>query len=130
MKKKFSLQTMELAEAAVQDAANFGLQAVLEQSEGEISVAYESPAGCSDKEEKSMSMEDVYAVVRSVASEYDYQLKWMREDAAYTREALYKHMNNGHLPAIKDSGKMEEALKALGLANSYSVAKPTVWVEY
>jgi len=130
MKKKFSLQTMELAEAAIKDASNFGLSASIEEKDGEISVAYDSPAMCGDKETKAVSMEDVYAIVSSVAREYEYQLKWMREDMSYTRDALHKHVNNGHLPPIADSGLMEKALKVLGLGDSFVVQKPSVLVQY
>jgi uncharacterized membrane protein YkoI len=130
MKKKFSLQTMEMAEAAVKDASNFGLSASMEEKDGEISVAYESPAMCGDKETKAVSMEDVYAMVSSVAREYEYQLKWMREDMSYTRDTLYKHVNNGHIPAITDAGIMKKALKSLGLEDSYQVSTPTVFVQY
>jgi hypothetical protein len=85
---------------------------------------------CGDKETKAVSMEDVYAMVSSVAREYEYQLKWMREDMSYTRDTLYKHVNNGHIPAITDAGIMKKALKSLGLEDSYQVSTPTVFVQY
>lgn len=130
MKKKFSLQTMELAEAATKDAPNFGLSASIEEKDGEISIAYDSPAMCDNKETKAVSMEDVYAVMRSVASSYEYELKWLREDMSYTRDAFFKHVNNGHIPAILDGGIMKKALKSLGLEDSYQVSIPTVFVQY
>jgi hypothetical protein len=127
MKKKFSLQTMEMAEAAVKDAPNFGLSAKIEQDDGEISVAYECKSETAEKE--SLSMENVYSIVRSVYSECEYQMKWLREDLGYMRQSFAAHMK-GHLPAVLDAGKMEGAIKALGLADSYNVSKPTIWVEY
>ena len=127
MKKKFSLQTMEMAEAAVKDAPNFGLSAKIEQDDGEISVAYECKSETVEKE--SLSMENVYSIVRSVYSECEYQMKWLREDLGYMRQSFAAHMK-GHLPAVLDAGKMEGAIKALGLADSYNVSKPTIWVEY
>lgn len=132
---------MELAEAAVKDAVNFGLSAVIEESDGRISIAYEAPAACSDKEAKaedgedgeeedSLSAEDVYNIVRSVYNSYEYELKWLREDISYMREAFYKHANNGHLPAIGDAGLMKKALKNLGLEDSFEVKTPSVYVQY
>ena len=129
MKKKFSLQSLELAEAAVKDAVNFGLSATLEEADGEVSVAYEAPAVYGGKEEKAVSWDDVYAICRSYASEYQYQLKWVQEDLKYTREAFYNHLK-GHLPSINDAGRMEKALKSLGLEDSYKVNKPTIYVEF
>lgn len=129
MKKKFSLQTMEMAEAAVKDAVNFGLSASVEKKDGEISVAYESPAVCKTEEVKAVSWDDVYAVMRSVASEYEYQIKWLKEDMKYATDAFYKHLR-GHLPAIADAGQMEKALKVLGLGDSFEVKKPQVYVQY
>ena len=130
MKKKFSLQTMELAEAAVKDAVNFGLNASIEEQDGQISIAYECPADCKPEEVKAVCWEDVYSIVRAISSEYEYQLKWLREDVSYSREAIFKHINNGHLPAIADAGQMEKALKVLGLGDSFNVVKPTVYVQY
>lgn len=119
---------MELAEAAVKDAENFGLTAKVEQSDGEISVAYEMPASCDKKEATAVCWDDVYAICRAYASEYQYQLKWVQEDLKYTREAFYNHLK-GHLPSINDAGKMEKALKNLGLEDSYNVVKPSIYVE-
>lgn len=127
MKKKFSLQSMELAEAAVKDAPNFGLSATIEQENGEISVAYEVKSEYEEKE--ALSMENVYSIVRSMYSESEYQMKYLREDMGYMQKSLAKHMI-GHFPSITDAGKMEVALKALGLADSYNVSKPTIYVEY
>jgi hypothetical protein len=127
MKKKFSLQSMELAEAAVKDAPNFGLSATIEQENGEISVAYEVKSDCEEKEE--LSMDNVYSIVRSMYSESEYQMKYLREDMGYMRESFAKHMR-GHFPSITDADKMQTALKALGLGESYNVQKPTIYVEY
>lgn len=126
--KKFPLQTMELAEAAVKDAVNFGLTASLQKEGDVISVAYESPAVASPTNQQ-ISWDDVYSVMKSVSSEYEYQLKWLREDVQYAREAFYKHLN-GHIPSITDAGIMKKALKALGLEDSFEVRKPAVYVEY
>lgn len=118
---------MELAEAAVKDAPNFGLSATIEQENGEISVAYEVKSEYEEKEP--LSMENVYSIVRSMYSESEYQIKYLREDMGYMRESLSKHMRN-HLPSIADAGKMKAAIKALGLEDSFQVATPVVWVEY
>jgi len=37
----------------------------------------------------------------------------------------YNHLQ-GHLPAIKDAGKMEEALRKLSLEKSFEVRKPVI----
>jgi hypothetical protein len=130
MKKSFSLQTMELAEAAVKDAENFGLTASIEKNGEEISIAYDSPAMVSDKPEQYMTTAEAYSMMKNYASEYEYQMKWMREDLGYMRENLFKHINNGHLPAISDAGMMKKALKSLGLEDSYEVKTPAVFVQY
>lgn len=121
---------MELAEAAAKDAQNFGLSAKIEEENGEISVAYECPAVCDTKEVKAVCWDDVYSAMRSVSSEFEYQIKWMREDVNYLRDAFYKHAGAGHLPNIGDSGLMEKALKVLGLGDSFEVKKPQVFVQY
>lgn len=50
------------------------------------------------------------------------------EDDSYARHSNFvnKHQN-GHLPAITSAGKMEKALKALGMSEDYAVAKPTIY---
>lgn len=129
--KTFSLDNLELATAAVEDAKNFGLKAFLKTEEGKPVVSFESIADAyGEKEEKPCCMSDVYNVMRSLSSEYEYQLKWIREDLSYMREALYKHTSSGHLPPIQDAGKMKEALKKLGLGDSYEVKTPEVYVQY
>ncbi len=128
MKKTFRLETMEMAEAAVKDAENFGLTASLKNVDGEISVAYCAAEPC-QAEEKAVCMADVYNVARALANEYEYQLKWLREDVQSMRDQYYKHLS-GHIPAILDSGRMEKALKTLGLDDSFVVQKPVVWVQY
>lgn len=130
MKKTFKLQTMELAEAAVKDAENFGLTASLEEVDGEISVAYCPADSCAEVKPEGVCLDDVYKIARAVAAEYEYQLKWLREDVGYMRESLYKHMSNGHLPSIGDAGAMKKALKALGLEDSFEVRVPAVYVQY
>ena len=130
MKKKFSLQTLEMAEAAVKDASNFGLVASVEENDGEISVAYECVSAPCQKDSVAVCWDDVYSIVRSYSSEYEYQLKWLREDVSYLRESLYKHTGAGHIPAILDSGAMKKALKALGLEESFEVKVPAVYVQY
>lgn len=122
---------MELAEAAVKDAVNFGLSASIEEKEGEISVAYESAVPVAkEAAAAAVSWEDVYSVMRSVYSECEYQMKWLREDVNHARDAIFKHINNGHIPAISDAGQMEKALKTLGLGDSFAVVKPAVYVQY
>lgn len=128
MKKKFSLSNMELAKAALADSSNFNLSASIEEQEGSISIAYECASPVT-RESTSVCWDDVYSIVRSAASEYEYQLKWLREDMNYTREAFYKHLQ-GHIPSINDAGQMEKALKVLGLGDSFSVQKPVVYVQY
>lgn len=129
MKKKFSLQNIELAQAAVKDATNFGLDASIEEADGEISIAYECASPVVQKEAVAVCLDDVYSIIRSVASEYEYQLKWLREDVQSTREQFYKHLS-GHIPAILDAGQMEKALKVLGLGDSFEVKKPSVYVQF
>ena len=129
MKKTFTLLNLELVNAAVKDAENFGLTASVEEKDGQQVIAFESKALCEEKKDYA-SYQDVYSIVQSMASEFEYQLKWMREDQAYVREAFYKHVNNGHIPAIADAGTMKKVLKSLGLSDSFEVRTPSVYVEY
>lgn len=130
MKKKFSLQTMELAEAAAKDAPNFGLIASIEEKDDEISVAYDCAAPCVQKEVVAICWDDVHSIVRSAYSECEYQMKWLREDVQYLRERLNKHVGAGHFPAVNDAGQMKKALKALGLEESFEVKVPEIYVQY
>jgi hypothetical protein len=66
---------------------------------------------------------------RGVISEMDYRFKWMNESVAECRKMYYDHLM-GHLPTIKDAGKMKAALKALGLEDSFEVRKPSVIIEW
>ena len=129
MKKSFELLNIELSEAAIADAKNFGLEAKLEKQEDKTFIAFESKADYGSEKEESVSYEGVYSIMKSVYSEFEYQLKWIKEDLSYTRELFYKHME-GHLPSIKDVGKMQGAIDKLGLGDSYEVKKAQVYIQY
>lgn len=129
MKHKFNILSEEIAVAAVEEGKKLGLNPVCEKVDDvyEISYAscYEEKPACAEP----MSREEVYSCVQSMWDGLRYELKYMREDVSSLWKAFYEH-KSGHLPKISDAGKMEAALKALGIADSYQVHKPTVWVEY
>ncbi|MDB4314425.1 hypothetical protein N9955_00070 [bacterium] len=122
---------MEVAEAALEDAKNIGLNAKIEQEDDQIFVCYESKA-YSDSD-KTISGDEAFnaacSMMRAYADEFAYQMKWVREDLAYFEKSFYEH-KKGHLPSISDAGKMEGALKALGLGDSFRVDKPSIRVDY
>jgi hypothetical protein len=124
MKHKIGFLNIETATAAVDDAKNLGLSANMIQERGEFAVEFESMASY----EASRS-EPTTENLRSLMSEIDYRFKWMSESISEYRKMYYDHLV-GHLPAIKDAGKMKEALKALGLEDSFEVRKPSVTIEW
>lgn len=73
-----------------------------------------------------MSSDDKYTAM----FEYLYQsISRTREYLYELEDALYNHSSpsNGHIPKIKGAGKMEGALKALGISEDYEVQKPTIY---
>ena len=126
--KSFELKDKDIALAAVEDAKNFGLLATYDEAQGKVeyeeSQAYSMPAVLPP------TSADIESLVSSVVSSYSYELKWMREDISSLWKKISEHVNDGHLPAIKDAGQMKKALKALGLEDSYNVQVPTVYVQY
>lgn len=127
---KFQLSTLELSEAAVKDAKNFGLSAKLINEDGQNFVEYESKAYCDTPNPPvNPTWGDYYALSKDIYSEMQYQLKWIREDYQYLSKAFYDHQI-GHLPKILDGGKMQEAINTLGMGDSYQVRKADVFVTY
>jgi hypothetical protein len=127
---KFQLSTLELSEAAIKDAKNFGLSAKLTNEDGQNFVEYESKAYCdTPTPPANPTWDDYYALSKSVYSEMQYQLKWIREDYKYLSEAFREHQR-GHIPAVQDVGKMKQIIETLGLSESYDVAKKTIYVEW
>lgn len=126
---KFQLSTLELSEAAIKDAKNFGLSAKLVNEDGQNFVEYESIAYSEPVAPTNPTWDDYYAWSKSVYSDMQYQLKWIREDYKYLAEAFYKHQE-GHLPPIKDAGKLQAAINTLGMGDSYEVKKAAVYVSY
>lgn len=57
------------------------------------------------------------------------RLRWMQEDMNYSLNAYRDHLN-GHIPAIKDAGRMNDVLKKLGLDDAFEVEKHRVFVQY
>ena len=56
MKKSFELLNIELSEAAIADAKNFGLEAKLEKQEDKTFIAFESKADYGSEKEESVSV--------------------------------------------------------------------------
>lgn len=135
MKRFLELNNLEIAQAAVKDANEKGLNAVLESKDNKHIVSYELAEAFCDSEQKKESessyvtYDDMSAMWKSFYSEMEYSQKWMKEDYSYLEASLREH-KKGHLPPINDAGKMEAALKTLGMADSCKVEKPSVYVEY
>jgi len=127
---KFQLSTLELSEAAIKDASNFGLSAKLIKEDGQNFVEYESKAYCdTPTPPANPTWDDYYALSKGIYSEMQYQLKWIREDYQYLSKEFYAHQK-GHIPAILDVGKLQAAINTLGIGDSYQVRKAEVYVTY
>lgn len=130
MKQKFLISEAS-SQSALADAKNFGLSAKLEKQDDQLFISYESKASYGETEEKKEgpSWDDYYNLSKSLYSEMQYQLKWIREDLNWYSQALNKHQE-GHLPPIKDVGKMQAAINTLGIGDSYEVKKAAVYIQY
>lgn len=127
---KFQLSTLELAEAAIQDAKNFGLSAKLVKQDDQTFIEFESKAYCdTPTPPTNPTWDDYYALSKSVYSEMQYQLKWIREDYQYLSREFFAHQK-GHIPAILDVGKLQAAIDTLGIGDSYQVKKAEVYITY
>lgn len=131
MEKTFEIVNPEISLAAVEDAVNFGLKAYLKKENDKNIVVFETSVARSDYmgDSPTVKMDDVYSVLQSYNSEMQYQLKWIREDFSSISKRFEDHMN-GHIPAIKDAGKLQAAINTLGLGDSFQVQKPSVYVQY
>jgi len=81
--------------------------------------AKQAKADMTEKEDENAYLFDYLFQSISYMREYMYQLE----------DQLWQHSSpsNGHLPKIKGAGKMESALKTLGLNDDYDVQKPTIY---
>ena len=52
-----------------------------------------------------------------------YDVEYLRSENNYLYGLIGEHMNNGHLPPIEGAGKLEAALKTLGMDKDYEVVK-------
>ncbi len=129
MKKILEFVNVDVAKAAVEDASNFGLTALFETVDEKPTLSFESKASLCCEAPATPSIEDFKNFVSYVNSELEYRLKWMREDLAYASQRFNQHME-GHLPPIKDAGKLQAAINTLGMGDSYEVKKATVYVQY
>ena len=131
--KKLKLASQEIAELAANDAENFGISASVQKDGDDFFVEY-SQVKASYGEEKEDEEEDEanekeYYKYKAAIQDFEWVLKWMKEDMEYTRKAFYQHLE-GHLPPIKDVAKLQNAIDILGLGDSFEVAKKTIYVEY
>ena len=125
MKQKFNILNEAVANAAMEEGKKIGLENLhCEKVDDGFEISYASAY-----EDKASEEYMTRAEMNYYRNEVSYSLKYMREDLSYMRKEFHNHLG-GHLPAIKDAGKMEAALKTLGLGESFKVAKPTVWAEY
>ena len=99
----------------------------VEYSIAEISIADDDKE---DGKEKSVCMEDVYAVVssvyRTVMAEMSYQVGWIQAQIDWINMWKREH-SEGHLPPINGAEKMEAALDALGISGDYQIQKPVIY---
>lgn len=126
MGKTITFLNKDVAEKALQEALGFDANAKLTQNEETFVVSFASCCGPND----GCSQGERDAIYQAVFNEFNYEMKWVKEDLNYLRERLNKHIDNGHLPPISDAGKMKGALKALGMSDSYQVQTPSVYVQY
>jgi hypothetical protein len=131
MKQKINFFNKETAEAALAEAKAIGWSAEIVDGDGGAVLEYESLASYADEPEKSKaaSEEEMYNIYRSLSQEMEYRFKWMNENIDGVRKMFFDHAI-GHLPPIKDAGKMSAALKSLGLEDSFEVRKPSVYIEW
>lgn len=140
MKHSINFLSKEVALAAVEDAINFGLKAKVIEKDSSTVLEYESSLangiGMPDIEDDDIEDDDredsdsnVKMIMSDMQNQFTYEMKWMREDLSFMQRQFNEHLS-GHLPAIKDASKMEDALKALGLAKSFEVRKPSVTIDW
>lgn len=127
MKQSFNILNEAVANAAIEEGKELGLNPSLENVADGFEISYASCMNHKEEEAKSEYM--TYADMENYHKSMSYEMKFMREDIAYMYKGLAEH-KKGHLPAIKDAGKMKEALETLGLGDSYDVQKPTISVSY
>lgn len=123
---EFCLLNEEVAVAAVEEGNKLGFQASYSKNEDDKFIV--SYASYNDKSEgQSIYMpKDEFDYYRSAMT---YEMKYLREDINQLWKTFRLH-EAGHLPPIKDAGKLEAALKTLGLEDSFNVSKPTIWADY
>lgn len=129
MKKSVEFLNVEVAKAAVEDAVNFGLTASAEMVDEKAVVTFESKASMCCEAPAAPTWEDFKSLSSQFYSELEYRIKWLREDFAYASQRFNQHME-GHLPPIKDAGKLQAAINTLGMGDSFEVAKTKVYVQY
>jgi len=125
MKKVFEFKQESTAkEFAKTISETYGKEAVSEGTS--VTIKTESPKA---PESSEANMDEVRSMMSRM---YDY----MQEDIDIMQRYIYRlegemydmfyEHTKGHLPPIKDAGKMQEALRAIGLGESFEVRKPTV----
>lgn len=124
MKRVFKFKTEAGAEKFKKDVIEFGGKVV---ANGD----YDCPCVEVEESRPALTRDDMYSAIESVMGYYEEELYYTRRQMYRIEEEMYTMFYNheqGHLPKIKDAGKMQEALNALGLGESFEVAKPYVMV--
>ena len=115
--------------AALEDAKNFSINDVLlRENDGQIEISFGSYECCEEKP-VAVTWADLDSFYSAIRRDTEYEIKWLREDMNWTLKRFTDHLK-GHLPPILDAGKMQGAIKALGMDDSYEVKKASVYVEY
>ena len=74
-------------------------------------------------------MNKMYNMMGSIANNLHDRIDFVHKRMCGLEDEHYKHKStqNGHLPPIIGAGKMNKALKALGLDNEYNVNKKELY---
>ena len=76
-----------------------------------------------------VTWDDVDQIISSLFSYIESELSWLSKRISSLDERLYRHAEEGHLPPIQGAGKLEGAMKKLGIDDDYDVKKRVVWAE-
>jgi len=143
---KYSLNFLSLASAqdfiqSLKEERNLesSLETVEKDDKKTFIVSYDVSLACLDKtktEESKASapytreeLESVLSrVIHSMHEEMNWQSRRLNSRMEWLEGQFYKH-EDGHLPKIEGAGKMEKALKALGLEDDYRVEKRVIFAK-
>lgn len=89
-------------------------------------VTYELSCAAMDEPEKTLSVNMFFDYMKYFEEDMRRYMKYLANDINYLFEMFHTH-SKGHLPPITSAGKMQEALKTLGIENDFEVKKPVIY---